>query len=249
MVTLTKLLSYTNDILNAEMFNDYAPNGLQLEGKDKINKLATGVTASLEVINNAVKMNADALLVHHGYFWKGEDQTITGLKKKRLALLLKNEISLLAYHLPLDAHPKYGNNACLGNLFGITTTDVMDKQGLGNIGYFDEPIALSQFATKVSQILSRQALVISAGDHPIKQIAWCSGGAQRYLMKAAAMGADAYLSGEISENTVHEAREMGVHYIAAGHHATERYGVQALGQHLATAFCVEHEYIEIDNPS
>ncbi len=134
-------------------------------------------------------------------------------------------------------------------MFGITTTDVMDKQGLGNIGTLDEPIALSQFAAKVSQVLSRQALVISAGNHPIKRIAWCSGGAQKYLMKAAAMGADVYLSGEISESTVHEARELGVHYIAAGHHATERYGVQALGEHLDSAFGVEHQYVEIDNPA
>jgi len=249
VVTLTKLVSHINDILNVDKFNDYAPNGLQLEGSNKINKLATAVTASLDVIKKAVDMNADALLVHHGYFWKGEDQTITGMKKKRLALLIKNDISLLAYHLPLDAHPEYGNNACLGRMFGIMTTDVMDKQGLVNIGYLDEPIALAQFAAKVSQVLSRQALVISAGDHPVKRIAWCSGGAQKYLMKAAAMGADVYLSGEISENTVHEAREMGVHYIAAGHHATERYGVQALGEYLATAFCLEHEYIEIENPA
>jgi len=228
------------------MFKDYAPNGLQLEGSHKINKLATAVTASLDVIKRAVDMNADAVLVHHGYFWRGEDQTITGMKKKRLALLIKNDMSLLAYHLPLDAHPEYGNNACLGRMFGITTTDVME--GLGNIGELDEPIALAQFVAKVSDVLSRQPLVISAGSHPVKRIAWCSGGAQKYLMKAAAMGADVYLSGEISENTVHEAREMGVHYIAAGHHATERYGVQALGEHLATAFCLEHEYIEIDNP-
>lgn len=248
MVILTELVSHTNTILNIDIFNDYAPNGLQVEGNNKINKLATGVTASLDVIKKAIDMKADALLVHHGYFWKGENQTITGMKKKRLELLIKNDISLLAYHLPLDAHSEYGNNACLGKMFDITTTDVMDKQGIGNIGYLDEPMELSQFAAKVSQILFRQALIISAGDHSIKRIAWCSGGAQKYIMKAAAMGADAYLSGEISENTVHEARELGIHYIAAGHHATERYGVQALGQHLATTFSLEHEYIEIDNP-
>lgn len=247
-MTLTELVSYINSILNLDKFNDYAPNGLQLEGSNKINKIATAVTASLDVVKKAVDMNADALLVHHGYFWKGENQTITGMKKTRLELLIKNDISLLAYHLPLDAHPEYGNNACLGKMFGITTTDVMDKQGVGNIGYLDEPVTLSEFAAKVSQVLSRQALVISAGNHPIKRIAWCSGGAQKYLMKAAAMGADVYLSGEISENTVHEARELGVHYIAAGHHATERYGVQALGEHLNAAFGVEHQYIEIDNP-
>ena len=247
-MTLTELVSYTNNLLNIEKFNDYAPNGLQLEGSNKINKLATAVTASLYVVKKAVEMNADALLVHHGYFWKGENQAIIGMKRKRLGLLINNEISLLAYHLPLDAQAEYGNNACLGKMFGITTTDVMDKQGVGNIGYLDEPMALSQFAAKVSQVLSRQALVISAGNHPVQRIAWCSGGAQKYLMKAAEMGADLYLSGEISENTVHEARELGVHYIAAGHHATERYGIQALGEHLATAFGVEHEYIEIDNP-
>ena len=248
-MTLTELISYINSILNIDKFNDYAPNGLQLEGSNQINRLATAVTASLDVIKKAVDMNANALLVHHGYFWKGENPTIIGMKKTRLELLLKNNISLLAYHLPLDAHPEYGNNACLGKMFGITTTDVMDKQGVGNIGYFDEPVALSEFAAKVSQLLSRQALVISAGNHPIKRIAWCSGGAQKYLIKAAAMGVDVYLSGEISENTVHEARELGVHYIAAGHHATERYGVQALGEHLATAFGIEHQYIEIDNPA
>ncbi len=248
-MTLTKLVSYTNEILSIDKFNDYAPNGLQLEGSNHINRLATAVTASLDVITKAVDMKANALLVHHGYFWKGENPTIIGMKKTRLELLLKNNISLLAYHLPLDAHPEYGNNACLGKMFGITTTEVMDKQGIGNIGYLDKPITLSQFAAQVSQLLSRQALVISAGNHPIKRIAWCSGGAQKYLIKAAAMGVDVYLSGEISENTVHEARELGVHYIAAGHHATERYGVQALGEHLATAFGIEHQYIEIDNPA
>jgi len=248
-MTLTELVYHINELLNIDKFNDYAPNGLQLEGSNQINKLATAVTASLDVVQKAVDMNADALLVHHGYFWKGENQTITGMKKTRLELLIKNDISLLAYHLPLDAHPEYGNNACLGKMFGITTTDVMDKQGVGNIGYLDEPVVLSEFAAKVSQVLSRQALVISAGNHPIKRIAWCSGGAQKYLIKAAAMGADVYLSGEISESTVHEARELGVHYIAAGHHATERYGVQALGEHLDAAFGVEHQYIEIDNPA
>jgi len=248
-MTLTELVYHINELLNIDKFNDYAPNGLQLEGSNQINKLATAVTASLDVVQKAVDMNADALLVHHGYFWKGENQTITGMKKTRLELLIKNDISLLAYHLPLDAHPEYGNNACLGKMFGITTTDVMDKQGVGNLGYLDEPVVLSEFAAKVSQVLSRQALVISAGNHPIKRIAWCSGGAQKYLIKAAAMGADVYLSGEISESTVHEARELGVHYIAAGHHATERYGVQALGEHLDAAFGVEHQYIEIDNPA
>ncbi len=249
MVTLTELVSYTHKLLNVEQFQDYSPNGLQIEGKQHIQMLATGVTASLDVIQKAIEMKADALMVHHGYFWKGESQTITGFKKKRIALLIKHDISLLAYHLPLDAHIQYGNNACLGKMLGITTTDVMDKQGIGNIGTFKSPITLSRLVNQVEQLLSKRVVVIAGGEHPIKRIAWCSGGAQKYLMNAAAMGADVYLSGEISENTVHEARELGIHYIAAGHHATERYGIQALAQHLTTTFCLKHEYIDSDNPA
>ncbi len=249
MALLQDIVDYTNQQLRIHEFKDYAPNGLQVEGRVEVGKLVAGVTACEALIDAAIVQQADAILVHHGYFWKGEDPCITGMKGRRIRKLIQHDISLLGYHLPLDAHPKLGNNACLAGLLGLFAEAVMDEQGVGNIGSLESPTSLDNFTDKVEQVLARKPLVIPAGDHRVQRIAWCSGGAQKYLQKAAALGADTYLSGEISENTAHEARELGVHYIAAGHHATERYGVQALGQHLASQFALDYQFIDIDNPA
>jgi dinuclear metal center YbgI/SA1388 family protein len=248
MVELKTLVTYLGDLLEVKRFNDYAPNGLQVEGKPIVEKIVSGVTASLALIEAAIDENADALLVHHGYFWKGENPCIQGMKQKRIKQLLQHDISLLAYHLPLDAHPVLGNNAGLADLLELETQGVMDKQGIGNVGLLKHPMAATDFALHVGQKLGRKPLLIEAGNHPIFNIAWCSGGAQKYLVKAAALGVDAFLSGEISENTVHEAKELGLHYIAAGHHATERCGVQQVGLHLAEAFSIQQVFVDIYNP-
>ena len=248
MTELSTIVAYLDDFLNVSHFHDYAPNGLQIEGKAEINTVVSGVTASLALIEAAIDEGADALLVHHGYFWKGESPCLVGMKKQRIKLLLEHNISLLAYHLPLDAHAELGNNAGLAHLLGLKISGVMDEQGVGNYGVLLKALSASDFAVKIASVLGRQPLLIKAGEHKIKRVAWCSGGAQKYLLKAAELGVDAYISGEISENTVHEAKELGVHYIAAGHHATERYGAQQLGLHLAEKFSIKHRFIDIDNP-
>ena len=192
------------------------------------------------------------MLVHHGYFWKGEAPVIRGMKKQRIATLLKHDMSLLGYHLPLDAHPLLGNNAQLATLLGIQTEGVMDErelQGVGNVGALAESLSLAAFGQQVATALAREPLLIAGGEHPVQRIAWCSGGAQGYIQQAFELGADTYLSGEISEHTVHFARENGIHYIAAGHHATERYGVKALGNHLAEQFGLKCHFVDINNPA
>lgn len=249
MVALDTLQKYIHTLLDVDAFSDYAPNGLQVQGKPEVKHIVTGVTASLALIDEAIKLEADALLVHHGYFWKGEDPRIIGMKYGRIAKLIKNDISLLGYHLPLDAHPELGNNAQLAKRFGITFTEDMDPEGVGKVGVFAESKSLFDFSQDIERILGRTPMAISAGDHPIKNIAYCSGGAQGYISFAIDKKVDAYLSGEISEKTVHEARESGVHYIAAGHHATERYGIEALGKQLAAKFSLEHTFVDIDNPA
>jgi dinuclear metal center YbgI/SA1388 family protein len=248
MSSLNRLVSYTNDLLSINEFEDYAPNGLQVEGKHEIHRLLSGVTATMELIDAAIAHQADVLLVHHGWFWEKENPCIIGMKKKRLQKLMHHDISLLAYHLPLDAHPILGNNAQLAELFGFTTEGVMDKQGVGNYGRLSEYMSLDDFGKKIEKGLNRKPLLVSGGDHAIRRIAWCSGGAQNWIHKAIELGVDAFISGEISENTVHVAKESGIHYIAAGHHATERYGVKTLGDHLAAKHGLEHAFIDIDNP-
>lgn len=252
MVDLYELEQYTNELLDIKRFRDYAPNGLQVEGKSVIKTLVTGVTASQRLLDAAVEAGADAVLVHHGYFWKNENPVIRGMKKQRIMTLLKHDISLFGYHLPLDAHPELGNNARLGHLLGICASEVMDErelQGVGNIGLLEQPVSLLEFGQRVAQVLQREPVLVAGGEHLVQRIAWCTGGAQGYIDKASELGADAYLSGEISENTTHSARENGLHYIAAGHHATERYGAQALGEHLAQQFDLEHRNIDVDNPA
>lgn len=251
-VPLKKLVKTLDDMLSPQLFSDYCPNGLQVEGRESIAKLVTGVTASQALIDRAIDEKADALLVHHGFFWKGEESRITGIKRNRIKALLQNDINLLAYHLPLDAHKQYGNNARLADLLGIEMTGGLEPgnpQSIGNTGVLSQPIEAAEFCRHVARVLGREPLLVSAGSHPIKTIAWCSGGAQGYIDQAAALGVDAYLSGEISEQTTHSAREQGIHYIAAGHHATERFGVQAVGELLAAELDIEYCFVDIDNPA
>ena len=243
-----ELEDYTGRLLEVDRFRDYCPNGLQVEGSRPIRKIATGVTASLAFLEKARDAGADALFVHHGYFWKGEDPCITGIKKKRIALLMESGMSLFAYHLPLDAHPELGNNAQLGMKLGFSIDSRFGEQGIAMLGKVWDPAPAGEIAQKVASKLSRKIEIFGDESKVIKRIAWCSGAAQGLLLEAAKLEMDAYLSGEISEHTVHEAQESGTVFICAGHHATERYGIRALGEHLSAAFSIEHVHIDIDNP-
>ncbi|MEN9725105.1 MAG: hypothetical protein RLZZ98_614 [Pseudomonadota bacterium] len=245
---LKALVDYTRQLLQVERYADYCPNGLQLEGRASINKIVSGVTASMALLESAKNAGADAILVHHGYFWKNEDAAIVGLKRNRIKFLLENNISLLAYHLPLDAHPALGNNAQLAQKLGLEVKSWQGNQGLVGLGILPAAPSLKDFSQYVENQLQRPPLVIGDMNKSIKNVAWCTGGAQGYMQDAIDLGVDLFISGEVSEQTYHLARESGVAFIAAGHHATERYGVQALGEHLAQYFGIEHEYIEIDNP-
>lgn len=252
MVQRDVLLAELNTLLQPAFFRDYAPNGLQVQGRDEIQTLVSGVTACRELIERAIALNADAIFVHHGYFWKNEEPTITGMKFQRVKRLIDNGINLFAYHLPLDAHPHLGNNAQLASVLGFATEDGLqpdDPRPIGNVGSLPQPQTLEQLGAQVAQTLGRTPTLIAGGDHPIRRIAWCSGGAQGYIEQAVALGVDAYLSGEISEQTVHIARECGIHYIAAGHHASERYGAKAVGEYLAERFALDHHFVDIDNPA
>lgn len=249
MINLEELVAYANNMLEVERFSDYCPNGLQVEGRVEVQKIVTGVTASQALIDAAIEQQADALLVHHGYFWRGEDARVVGMKRQRLYSLLQAGISLLAYHLPLDAHPIYGNNAQLGERLGFVTEGQFGGDpAIGLYGHLPEAMTASALARHVEQVLQRPPLHIAGGDSLVHTIAWCTGAAQGYIEQALGLGVDAYLSGEVSEQTTHVAREAGMHYYAAGHHATERYGVQALGQHLAAQFGLEHVFVDIPNP-
>ncbi len=251
MISRTECLSYLETILESDKFQDYCPNGLQVAGREHINTLVTGVTASQDLIDAALDFEADTILVHHGYFWRDENPRVVGIKKRRLKQLLLNDINLIAYHLPLDAHAGMGNNARLAKLLEINIQGGIPGTGEPNIalyGYLESPVTALDFADKISRILQRKPLLIEGHKRPIKSIGWCSGGAQGYIEQAAELDLDAFMSGEISEQTVHLARELGIHYFAAGHHATERYGVQALGEHLAEKFELRHHFIDIDNP-
>ncbi|MDH5435119.1 MAG: Nif3-like dinuclear metal center hexameric protein [Gammaproteobacteria bacterium] len=252
MTSLNEIVSYTNSLLDINAFRDYGPNGLQIEGRPEIKTLVSGVTASQALIEAAVDAGADALLVHHGYFWKGEDPCIVGIKKQRIARLLDTGMSLLAYHLPLDAHPELGNNVCLAKELGFLIKGTFGT-GVGpDIAFHGElakPLSGNQLIDLLTKRLGREPLHIAGHSDAIKTIGWCSGGAQGMIELAAKQGFDAYLTGEVSEQTVHIARETGIHFYAAGHHATERYGAPALGEHLAKQFGLSHKFIEIDNPA
>ncbi|PCJ20207.1 MAG: Nif3-like dinuclear metal center hexameric protein [Gammaproteobacteria bacterium] len=241
-----------DDLLRPHLFKDYCPNGLQVEGCTEINKIVSGVTACQALIDQAIEQQADCILVHHGIFWKGDSSVISGLKKNRIKALLDNDINLLAYHLPIDAHDRMGNNVQLAARLGIEIIGPMAGTGspeIAMVGQLAEPLPIKVFGRRVEEALGRVPQLIECGDHQIKNIAWCTGAAQGYIEQACDYGVDAYLSGEISEPTVHVARENGVHYIAAGHHATERYGVQAVAEYLALTFGLEHQFIDIDNPA
>jgi dinuclear metal center YbgI/SA1388 family protein len=244
----TALDAYLADFLQVPDFRDYCPNGLQVEGRGEVHCIVSGVTASSALIEAAVAEGADALLVHHGYFWRGEDGRITGMRRRRIAALLRHDLNLFAYHLPLDVHPEVGNNAQLALRFGMTPSGRFGEQDIGVHGSLQDEITLAGFGERIERETARRPLLIGDPGRPLRRIAWCTGGAQGLFEQAIALGVDAYISGEISEQTVHAARESGVAYIAAGHHATERYGVQALGDHLAQRFGLSHRFIDIDNP-
>ena len=242
------LTRYLDELLDAARFKDYCPNGLQVEGRREIGCLVAGVTASQALIDTAIARNADAIIVHHGWFWRGEDGRVTGIRKARLQALLRHDINLVAYHLPLDSHAELGNNAQLASRLGWLADGRFGEQDLGWLGRSAASTTLSVLAATIADTLQRAPLVIGEPERPIRRLAWCSGGAQGYFEQAIALGVDAYVSGEISEQTVLLARESGVAYIAAGHHATERYGIQALAAHLSAHAGVQCEFVDIDNP-
>ena len=262
-----ELCAYLEDLLEVARLRDYCPNGLQVEGRAEVRRIVCGVTASQALIDTALEYGADAILVHHGWFWKNEDGRVTGFRKRRLQALLAHDINLFAYHLPLDVHGELGNNAQLARRLGWTVTGRFAEQDVGFLGvpasavpaaghfipaagHFvpPAPTLADDLAVQVGQVLGRTPLLVGDGRRIVKTVAWCTGGAQSYFEQAILAGADLYVSGEISEHTVHLARESGVPYLAAGHHATERYGVMALGRHLAERFDMVCDYVELDNP-
>ncbi len=250
MIEPGALVAYCDEFLEAARFADYAPNGLQVEGERPVSRLVSGVTASAALIEAAMEEGADAILVHHGWFWKNENPCLTGIKGRRARTLLRAGVSLIAYHLPLDAHPEVGNNATLGVRLGFLGSQPTSlANGLVWTGRLPAPAAPEELAERVSRQLERRVVLVGQDRAPIARIAWCTGGGQGYLEQAAALGVDAFLSGELSEQTTHLARETGISYLAAGHHATERDGVQALGMHLARRFGLWHRFIDIDNPA
>lgn len=244
------LIAHLDNYLNVSAFKDYAPNGLQVEGKKEIHSILLGVTASQAFIDEAVRLGADAVIVHHGWFWRGESACVVGMKRRRLKTLLVNDINLLAYHLPLDAHPEVGNNACLGRLLGLKTKEMIGGLGLVCVGEpVEQSIDVEGFVAKVQKTLGRKPLVLGRTSGEVKCVGWCSGAAQDSLQEAVDAGCDLFLSGEVSERTTHEARENGVTYLAAGHHATERYGIQALGEHLKAVYPdLKICFFDDDNP-
>lgn len=243
-----ELVNYLDRLLDPTKFKDYCPNGLQVEGRGEVQRIVAGVTASQALLDAAVVRDADAILVHHGYFWKGDDGRVTGIRRQRLGTLISHDINLIAYHLPLDAHPELGNNAQLARRLGWAPDGRFGEQDIAWLGMLAEPADLATLAGRVACELGREPLVIGEASQPVRRIAWCSGGAQGYFEQAIELGVDAYVSGEISEQTVHLARESGVAYLAAGHHATERGGVQALAAHLAEKFGLDCEFVDVDNP-
>ncbi|HBI22097.1 MAG TPA: Nif3-like dinuclear metal center hexameric protein [Legionella sp.] len=251
MIARDALTTYLHDHLACDRYTDYAPNGLQVEGRIDIKRICTAVTASYDVIIEAIAWHADALLVHHGYFWRGEEAVITGMKRRRIGQLLTHDLNLYAYHLPLDCHADLGNNACLGQLFALQNIQahpVGHTPALLWSGQLAHPMSACAFSDDLSKKLQREPLCISGTEKPIQRVAWCSGGAQDYIVDAHRLGVDAYISGEISERTYYQAQELGLHYFACGHHATERLGIQALGKHLLERFDVQHRFIDSNNP-
>lgn len=251
-ITNFQLLNFLDSVLTPEKIKDFCPNGLQVEGKTKITKIVTGVTASQALIDQAVDVGADAILVHHGYFWKGESPCLTGMKKKRISTLLKHDINLYAYHLPLDIHPVLGNNAQLANLLGIKDVTPLEEGNAQSVvmkGVFPEAIAPEELCKKINLTLNKPPLHEASNKPKIKTVAWCTGGGQGYIEQAAIQNIDAFITGEVSEQTIHISREMNIHFFAAGHHATERYGAKALGEHIQGCLNIETIFIDINNPA
>ena len=251
MASLTDVIQLLQNMLKPALFTDYCPNGLQVAGREEIGLLVTGVTASQALIDAAIALSADAILVHHGWFWKGESPCIVGLKHKRLKALLLNDISMLAYHLPLDAHPVLGNNAQMAARLGWEIEGLLypdNPKQVGNVARLPEPLSPQAFAQRLQDVLGQAPLHIEGGPAEIRRVGFCTGAAQGFIDQAISMGCDAYVSGEISEPTVHSAREAGIHYFAAGHHATERYGVQAVGDFLAMELGLKHVFVDVANP-
>lgn len=252
MTSRQDLLQAFDTLLAPERFKDYGPNGLQVEGRATVRRIVSGVTASLALLEAAVERGADAVFVHHGLFWRGQDGRVTGWMKQRLALLLAHDINLYAYHLPLDAHPELGNNAQLGRQLGLAADARFGEQDLGFLGGRADGGAFAgadALAAHVQQVLGRPVTCVAGGAGPLLRIGWCTGGAQSYFEPAIAAGAQAFLTGEISEPQAHYARECGVTFIACGHHASERYGAPAVAGHVAAQLGLEHVFVDIENPA
>jgi len=245
-LNIHQLAAWCDDFLAAADFEDYCPNGLQVEASQEVERVVSGVTASLQLIEAAIDLHADALLVHHGYFWRGESPLLTGMKGRRVRQLMTHGINLLAYHLPLDAHPEVGNNAGLGRALGLQGAPLGGGSLVWGAG-LDSPQPASALAERLGKSLQRPVELIGE-DRVIQRLAWCTGAAQGYITEAAAAGFDGFISGEVSEQTYHQAHELGISYLVAGHHATERFGVRALGDRLAAQFGLQHDYVELDNP-
>ncbi len=243
-----ELIRYLDKLLEAGRFRDYCPNGLQVEGRSEVQRLVAGVSATQALLDAAVARDADAILVHHGWFWRGEDGRVTGMRKTRLQKLLRHDLNLIAYHLPLDGHPELGNNAQLAKQFGWLVDDRFGDQDIGWVGRLPQPVTLGALTLSLAARLGREPLMLGEPERIVERIGWCTGGAQGYFEQAIACGVDCFVSGEASEPTTHQARESGVAYLCVGHHASERYGVQALGAHLAEAFGIEVEFVEVPNP-
>ena len=244
-----QLSEFLDNLLEPERFQDYCPNGLQVEGKNEIHRLVTGVTASQALVDEAIKRRADAILEHHGYVGRGQQPSLTGMKARRIRSLLSADINLFAYHLPLDWHPRVGNNVTLGEIMGVEGCGPLNPADTNTPvfkGRLSPEITVQTLAARLLDGLGREPLVIGEGN--VNSIAWCTGAGQGYLDAAADAGADVFVTGEVSEQSVHTARERGIAFIAAGHHATERYGVQALGAEAAKCLGITHDFIEIDNP-
>lgn len=251
MVKLSDLIQWCDRTLKTAEFKDYAPNGLQIEGKAEVKKILCAVTASQDAIDAAIHQQADLLLVHHGYFWKGEPYPITGMRGKRIKSLIQHDISLVGYHLPLDSHPILGNNAAIADILALENIEALDpteRNPIGNIGYLKQPMSAEAFKAVLTEKLGFNTIHLPAAKTQIQKIGFCTGGAQDYIEKAAAQACDAYISGEVSERTFYQAQELNVHYFACGHHATERYGVQRLGKAISEHFNIEYSYFELNNP-
>lgn len=249
MARLDELSAYCDQLLQVSSFSDYCPNGLQVDaGVPEVTTLVSGVTACQALIDRAVELEAELLLVHHGFFWRGEAQPLTGIKGSRVRRLMCSGTSLLAYHLPLDAHPELGNNRGLGRALGVDGSPLEGSDGLLWLADLDQELSCRELAGRVAIQLQREPLHLGGGRGGIRRLAWCTGAAQGMIEQAAAAGADAFISGEASEQSQHLAAELGIHYFSAGHHATERFGPRALGEHLAERFSLRHHFVDIDNP-